>query len=114
MKISEVTRVYRMGEIGYEEREPVTETVIRGVVEEASLDLHEPSSGFHSVLSLKVNGKGYVIPADGLPRVDVGEEVILNIDNCSIVAIQIIRHDEVVFRALLPDVNQAYFHVFRG
>lgn len=77
---------------------------VRGIIEEVSLD--------PNVFDLKVSGKAYKICAADLgnaktfsiPRIDVGEEVILHLhpsETDTIVAIQIIKGNLSVFRVIL-------------
>jgi hypothetical protein len=76
----------------------------RGEITESTLRVGgpRPSEPPESTLTLHIDKKKFVLTGVGLPRLDVGEEVILHKDEGDVVAIQVIRGDKAVFRSLLP------------
>ncbi len=71
---------------------------VRGIVKSSTMTLY--SGG--SKVQLMIGRKTYELSATAIPRIDVGEEVILHLDGDTVVAFQVIRDEEVVFRCLLP------------
>lgn len=79
----------------------------RGKITESTLQAGTEESP-KSILTLRVNTKKVKLFAVGLPRLDVGEEVIIHKDDGEVVAIQVIRGDEVIFRFLMPQEKIRY------
>jgi hypothetical protein len=82
---------------------------VAGVVEESlvkccSSGLDHGSIRTANVMTLKVNGKKYYLDLNQIIRIDAGEEVILHLseekNNGRAVAIQILKNEQVVFRAI--------------
>jgi hypothetical protein len=59
----------------------------------------------NGILILVVGVKEIRLNAIGLPRIDVGEEVMVHEDEDHVVAIQVIRNGEAIFRFLMPQEN---------
>ncbi len=76
---------------------------IRGVIEEVTLQTGEYKMST-SILSITMHGKKYMLQGSGLPRINVGEEVIFHFDlyTNNPVAVQVVCGNKVVFRFLLP------------
>lgn len=81
---------------------------IRGTIEESSLAMGTYGDGSHQrnmnvEFRFKVEGTEYSIEDYGIPRLDVGEKVIMHLSNNCLVGIQILSGEEAVkFRFTLP------------
>ena len=121
MKIAKVVKIYSVcvdggGASGKWEEKEVhfePEDVIQGVVEfsETVNFYNDLGSNFSSssTLSLVIKNKKYkVCGLGGLPRVDVGEEVIVHTSGHEIKALQIVRNGKVVSRFIFNPEIETY------
>ncbi|MFH0779774.1 MAG: hypothetical protein V1928_02840 [Parcubacteria group bacterium] len=77
-------------------------TEVRGVVQESMMIVQEEVDEHdnpHSKVLLKVNDKNYSFSAAYLPRIDVGEEVVLHFGkNSELMGFQVTKGDVSIFR----------------
>ncbi len=112
MKVAKVVSITRSAPWLPIKKSPTSEA--RGLVEVVTLQM-TARGAIDPELKLTVNGVKYELRGFGMPRIDIGEEIILHCTGNAIggipdvAAIQIVHDGKVVFRALLPQERHCHF-----
>lgn len=104
MKIAQVARFegYINGGASGEHRLDPNGLVFGAIGRVSSATMWCGGDSAESKLLIVVDGEEVELCGSGLPRIDVGEDVVVHQDEEEIVAIQVIKDGEAIFRLMMP------------